>query len=261
MEREAGSVSYILEALKKLEQKRERDRAPERLILSLGHEERRRKRLFWPYVLAAVLFLNALVMVWWMSGHEGEKGGSFKGQAGALQAPGSMRPAPAAGDAEKAAIPAGTSGPGTAKAAAGETSGPARPVMPGDEDYAGKGGSIRAAAPPKEPPAAEPPAKAAEKVAPPAAPEAGRGRNAKAARRVLEIKELPQSIRGALPEFRISGHAYSPEPQTRVARINEKIIQEGQELAPGLRVEEIIPDGVIFAFQGYRFRVGLNGGK
>jgi general secretion pathway protein B len=260
MEREAGSVSYILEALKKLEQKKERDRAPGRLILSLGHEERRRKRLFWPYVLAAVLLLNALVMVWWMSGPEGEKGGNLKGQAGALQAPGGMLPAPVAGGAERAAIPAGTAGLEAAKPEAG-SSGPARPVMPGGEDYAGKGASIRAAAPPKEPPGAEPPAKAAEKVAPPAAPEAGRGKNAKAARRVLEIKELPQSIRGALPQFRISGHAYSPEPQTRVARINEKIIQEGQDLAPGLRVEEIVPDGVIFAFQGYRFRVGLNGGK
>jgi general secretion pathway protein B len=260
MEREAGSVSYILEALKKLEQKRERDRAPGRLILSLGHEERRRKRLFWPYVLAAVLLLNVLVMIWWMSGHEGEKGGNLKGQAGALQAPGGMLPVPVAGGAGRAAIPGGTTGLEAAKPEAG-SSAPAQPVMPGGEDYAGKGASIRATAPPKEPPGAEPPAKAAEKVAPPAAPEAGRGKNAKAARRVLEIKELPRSIRGALPEFRISGHAYSPEPQTRVARINEKIIQEGQDLAPGLRVEEIVADGVIFAFQGYRFKVGLNGGK
>jgi len=153
MEREAGSVSYILEALKKLEQKRERDRAPERLILSLGHEERRRKRLFWPYVLAAVLLLNALVMVWWMSGPEGEKGGNLKGQAGALQAPGGMLPAPVAGGAERAAIPAGTAGLEAAKPEAG-SSGPARPVMPGGEDYAGKGASIGAAAPPKEPPGA-----------------------------------------------------------------------------------------------------------
>jgi general secretion pathway protein B len=64
-----------------------------------------------------------------------------------------------------------------------------------------------------------------------------------------------------LPEFNISGHAYSPEPQTRVARINEKILQEGQELAPGLKLEEITPGGVIFGYRGYRFRVELSGNR
>jgi hypothetical protein len=44
-----------------------------------------------------------------------------------------------------------------------------------------------------------------------------------------------------------------------VTRINEKILQEGQELAPGLKLVEIVPDGVIFGYRGYRFRVDLNG--
>ena len=75
---------------------------------------------------------------------------------------------------------------------------------------------------------------------------------------MLQVNELPATVRSALPEFRISGHAYSPEPQTRVARINEKILQEGQELIPGLKLEEIVPEGVIFGYRGYRFRVDLD---
>jgi general secretion pathway protein B len=77
-------------------------------------------------------------------------------------------------------------------------------------------------------------------------------------RRILKLNELPRAVRNGLPEFRISGHAYSPEPQTRVARVNEKILQEGQELTPGLKLEEIIPSGLIFSYQGYRFRVTIS---
>ena len=78
---------------------------------------------------------------------------------------------------------------------------------------------------------------------------------------MLQVNELPAAVRSALPQFNIWGHAYSPEPQTRAARINEKILQEEQELAPGLKLEEIVPDGVIFSFRGYRFRVDLNGSR
>jgi hypothetical protein len=46
-----------------------------------------------------------------------------------------------------------------------------------------------------------------------------------------------------------------------VTRINEKILQEGQELTPGLRLEEIVPEGVIFGFRGYRFRVDLSASR
>jgi general secretion pathway protein B len=76
--------------------------------------------------------------------------------------------------------------------------------------------------------------------------------------KIFSLSELPPAVRNALPEFRISGHAYSPDRQNRVARVNDKILQEGQELTPGLKVEEIVPDGIIFNYQSYRFRVGTN---
>ena len=76
--------------------------------------------------------------------------------------------------------------------------------------------------------------------------------------RVLSLSELPLTIRRSLPEFRVSGHAYSPEPGSRVARINDQILQEGQSLAPGLKVEEITSGGVVLSYQGYRFQIGIN---
>ena len=61
-----------------------------------------------------------------------------------------------------------------------------------------------------------------------------------------------------MPEFKVSGHAYGPDPGSRVARINDQIVQEGQSLAPGLRVEEITPNGVVLGYQGYHFQIGIN---
>jgi len=100
--------------------------------------------------------------------------------------------------------------------------------------------------PPAAPEAAAVPESRVEKPQPPA-PD-----------KVLALAELPLAIRNALPEFKISGHAYTPEPQTRVVRINEKILQEGQELSPGLRVEEIVQGGIIMSYGGYRFRININ---
>lgn len=76
--------------------------------------------------------------------------------------------------------------------------------------------------------------------------------------RLFNLNELPANIKDSLPTFRVSGHAYSPNRLNRVARVNEKILQEGDELSAGLKVEEITQDGIIFNNQGYRFLISIN---
>ncbi len=76
--------------------------------------------------------------------------------------------------------------------------------------------------------------------------------------RVLALSELPGATRQALPHFKISGHAYSQDPAFRVVRINDQVLQEGQSLAPGLKIDEITPNGIILNGQGYRFQIALN---
>jgi general secretion pathway protein B len=75
--------------------------------------------------------------------------------------------------------------------------------------------------------------------------------------RVMSVSELPPAIQQAIPRMSISVHAYSPKLQDRVVMINNRMMREGQDLAPGLRLEQITPDGMIFSFSGYRFRRGL----
>jgi hypothetical protein len=35
------------------------------------------------------------------------------------------------------------------------------------------------------------------------------------------------------------------------------MMKEGESLAPGLKLEKITPDGVIFSYKGYRFQHGI----
>ena len=67
---------------------------------------------------------------------------------------------------------------------------------------------------------------------------------------------LPLSIRQELPALSITVHAYSSNPKERLVGIDERVAHEGEELAPGLRLEEITRDGMILRYKGYRFQRG-----
>ncbi len=77
------------------------------------------------------------------------------------------------------------------------------------------------------------------------------------AQRVMTMGELPLSIRQELPGMQISAHLYSAKPRNSYVSINSQMLQEGEDLAPGVRLEQITPDGVIFSYKGYRFRRGV----
>jgi hypothetical protein len=43
----------------------------------------------------------------------------------------------------------------------------------------------------------------------------------------------------------------------RFVRVNDQALREGQVSSPGLRLEEITPEGAVFSYQGFRFRIGI----
>jgi len=67
--------------------------------------------------------------------------------------------------------------------------------------------------------------------------------------------ELPQEIRDRLDLPRLDVHVYSEEPQRRFILVNLEKYREGEILASGLVLEEILPDGMVMSYQGERFRV------
>ena len=75
--------------------------------------------------------------------------------------------------------------------------------------------------------------------------------------RAMTMSELPLAIRQELPSMQISLHLYSTRPKNSFVSIDNRTLREGEELAPGIRLEQITPDGMIFSYKGYRFRRGV----
>jgi len=73
--------------------------------------------------------------------------------------------------------------------------------------------------------------------------------------RLPTAAELPVAIQRGLPGIRISAHIYSDKPASRMVIINDKTVREGETVAGGVTIEEITREGVIFRFQARRFRM------
>ena len=74
----------------------------------------------------------------------------------------------------------------------------------------------------------------------------------------ISFDELPAQIQREIPEITVQLHAYSSKPGERLAYINSKKLREGDSVMPGLTLEQITPDGMIFSYKGYRFRRGIH---
>ena len=75
--------------------------------------------------------------------------------------------------------------------------------------------------------------------------------------KIYNLGELPPSVRQGLPAFSVSVFLYSDEVASRMVKINGQILKEGQSLTEGLKLEKIIPNGLIFSYHSYRFHVDL----
>lgn len=109
---------------------------------------------------------------------------------------------------------------------------PAKPVEAATEVPPAKAKSAKAAAAKKapSPPAAEP------------AP-------------VLALRDLPDAIQRQIPPLKVGGYIYSSNKAERSVLINDRLLAEGDEAAPGLVLERMQPDGMIMRYQGYQYRM------
>jgi general secretion pathway protein B len=122
-----------------------------------------------------------------------------------------------------------------------------------------------AAAPPQErtltptPPAAGAPAAkhaddakaahgaAATEAARPSAAAPGSGKP------TMTVAELPAALQRALPPLSVAGFV-QVEGAGGMAMVNDKLVREGEEVAPGLILEKVLADSVIFSYDGVRFK-------
>ncbi len=242
-------MSYILDALKKLEKERRRGRIP-----GLNEQDsvvyHSQRRTAWPYIIIAVFSLSAVLLGWWLLPKKPKEmvmtaapsPESFSGLAAPVMRQDIKKPetmvsgTPASSGVSEPSSVSPSPAPPVRKSLPEETQktyNPAKNELKAENE---KQKTIEAS-------------RQEQKPEIPAEPLPDR--------KLYKIPELPSSIRGSLPGFSITAFLYSDSPSGRMARINERMMREGQELEPGIRVEEIVPDGVILSYKKFRFFVSV----
>lgn len=234
-------MSFILDALKKSEKKRETAEVPNlHTVHGEGPPSPKKRRPLWPYLLIAVLLLNAGVLLWYVFFREEPQI--------ALVANDPVKTEVAATAPVAPAIPA----PLAVAAPEPVPLSPEPVVAPPQPAPAPAPATVVREVAPPPPVESRPEAPAVAPVAEPVAPPTP---IAVGPPPVLELEDLPGDVRGRVPEMTISVYAYSVTPASRLVRINNRILREGGYLDVGLRLEEIAPRELIFTFEGFRFRV------
>jgi len=74
---------------------------------------------------------------------------------------------------------------------------------------------------------------------------------------IPRLAELPESIRRELPKLAISGSVYSEDPASRFVIANGEVMREGAKLGPDHVLEHIHPRELVLRFKGQRYRQAL----
>lgn len=241
-------MSYILDALRKSDQQRRRGAAPT-LLAGQATAVAPRQPAFLAYGLLAAVLVGAGMLIGWLRPWQPEQAAPARAEQVAAKPLASPPSQPAAAPSEMAPQPKPELQVHNAKppAQAAPAPVPRKPQRPTRAKPEADGT-------PREADAAVP-----GKTAAPA-PEQPVGTAAADTARVqtvISMAELPLSVQQELPAMAISVHAYSGNPANRLVGINNRMLREGEYLVPGLKLEQITPDGMIFGYKEYSFRRGL----
>ncbi|CAN5904849.1 hypothetical protein BH20PSE1_BH20PSE1_26120 [soil metagenome] len=261
-------MSFILEALKKVERERAARETPTLHSIALGENAPRRSR--WPWVISGALVLNAAVAGALLWQHEIWDGGLRTDDVAANAAPGSVGPTEPArvapemntpdtharsnAEEESAKAPAPTAveprPPQPAAAApSAETALPSRQQAPLGTPAREQQREVRGALKPPQPtPFIAPEAKLPEEreiTKPPSEDP-----------RLDEMPsyaEMPAEVQAAVPDLKVSLMAYAPNAADRLVYIKNRRYVEGDVIEGKLKVETITRKGVVLSYDGERF--------
>jgi general secretion pathway protein B len=69
------------------------------------------------------------------------------------------------------------------------------------------------------------------------------------------LQQLPEAIQREVPKVAVGGYIYSPNPADRLLLVDKALRREGEELAPGLVLERLMPKYAVMNYRGTRYRV------
>jgi len=231
-------MSYILEALKKSDQQRQRGAAPTLQTAQFTVAVPKRSSHVY-YGLLAVILLGAGVTIGWLHPWQPVQASSEAGPVAVRSNSSAARQIASA----PFALPPGRNGTTAQEPVTPEAIPAAAQPVPATGAVKPAKAKIVSAVPSG---AAEPPP---EKPAAPA--------DVALEQTAIPLYELPMQIQQEIPAMEIQLHAYSQIPGERLVSINSIRLREGSSLMAGLRLEQITPDGMIFSYKGYRFWRGI----
>ena len=236
-------MSYILEALKKAQAERQLGNAPTihapPPMYAAPDRARDGNRRHLMIGLGLGVLVAAAALLWVR--HTGEQPVRLAAAPVSAPAPAPVpAPAPTAAAAPPAApAPAPAPAPAQREAApvaAKPAPAPARAAEPAPPP-------VRVAeAPLSETPAALAPAPVA--AAQPAGEE-----------NLRTLQQLPESVRREIPQVSFGGYIYSPTPGESLLLVDKTLRREGEEVAPGLVLERLMPKAAVMNYRGTRYRV------
>lgn len=243
-------MSFILDALRKSDQQRQRSGAPTLATAQVPLVEPKPFVWWWYAILAAVL-IGAGILIGWMHQWQSDP---------AVPAIPSGAGRPLESSAQKftpAPLPAVPESPGKPehqpppREATALTQAPPPPSV---------SDTLRVT-PVRSVPAAQQPAAVVSSPSVAAAPiQEEHVHPGDAAREpgVMKLTELPPALQQEIPKLPVLAHSYSSKPKDRFVFINDRMWREEEFPVPGLKLEQITADGMVFSYKGYRFRRGTN---
>jgi general secretion pathway protein B len=69
------------------------------------------------------------------------------------------------------------------------------------------------------------------------------------------MNQLPEPQRSEVPKVTFGGYMYSKNPADRLLLIDKVLRHEGEEVAPGLILEQLQPKAAVMNYRGTRYRV------
>lgn len=260
-------MSYILEALRKAERERAQSQFAGDGVAAQPSAGASRSR--WGLVLIALLLVNAAAMLLlWLKPRAPTAAPAAHTVTIAKPSapvPGVRpAPAPAAPQVEEEPIvqqgvqsmdDLGAAGEG-ANAPASETATTAEPPQGGRVTIAKH--PLTAARPAKAAPATAveaeepeaPPDQPPVPVEPASAPSASVSPGASAPPAVKSLQDMSAAFQATFPRFTLEVHVYDPEPQRRFVLIDGQRYREGDTLAQGPRLLQIVPEGMVLDWRG-----------
>jgi general secretion pathway protein B len=71
------------------------------------------------------------------------------------------------------------------------------------------------------------------------------------------LQQLPEAVQAQVPRVSFGGYMYSANPADRLVLIDKGLRHEGEEVAPGLVLEKLLPHAAVMNFRGTRYRVAI----